>query len=175
MSRVNICAISGKDIRTNDDVVSFPFFDAYPGEPEFICCESRALRSEFEKWYLRDSVTKKVSDLWIREFHGSKYFSILAEDENILIVQSKVEDNIRLFFLKYVFYSWLTEAAWKRLKDLVTVKEGSITISEKAGFSWDVDIAKGSVALHKMALRKDTIVIPIAEWQNLQELLTSNI
>ena len=115
-----------------------------------------------------------VRDFWIREHHDTVYFSILAENENILIVKSKVEDNIRLFFLKYVFYGWFTEAAWKRLKDLVTVEKGSIKISEKTSFSWDVDVAKGSVTLQKMGREKDAIVTPITEWQNLQELLSAN-
>ncbi len=169
------CAISGKDIGTNDNVVTFPYFDAYPSDFKFISSENITLRSEFEGWYLKNRVVKMVRDFWIQQ-HRSKYFSILAEDENILIVKSKVEDNIRLFFLKYVFYGWFTEAAWKRLKDLATIEEGSIKISEKASFSWTVDSAKGSVLLQRQIIEveKDAIVIPITEWRDLQELLSSS-
>jgi hypothetical protein len=111
----------------------------------------------------------------LQEYHDSKYVSILAENENILIVKSKVEDNIRLFFLKYVFYSWFTEAAWKRLKDLATVEEGSIKISQKTSFSWSVDVTKSSVLLQKQIIdvEKDAIVIPITEWRDIQELLSA--
>jgi hypothetical protein len=174
MYLTNKCAISGKDIGINDNIVTFPYFDAYPSDFEFISSENIALRSEFEGWYSKNRVVKMVRDFWIREHHDTAYFSILAENENILIVKSKVEDNIRLFFLKYVFYGWFTEAAWKRLKDLVTVEKGSIKISEKTSFSWDVDVAKGSVTLQKMGREKDAIVTPITEWQNLQELLSAN-
>ena len=173
MDQIDKCAISGKDIGPNDNVVDFPYFDTYPRDFKFISSENTALRSEFEGWYLRNKVVKMVRDFWIQQFHRSKYFSILAEDENILIVKSKVEDNIRLFFLKYVFYSWFTEAAWKRLKDLVTVEKGSIKISEKANFSWDVDVTKGSVLLQKTGESKDAIAIPIIEWRSLQELLSA--
>ena len=170
------CAISGKDIGLNDNVVTFPYFGAYPSDFELISSENIALRSEFEGWYLKNRVVKMVRDFWIHGHHDTAYFSTLAEDENILIVKSKVEDNIRLFFLRYVFYGWFTEAAWKRLKDLVTVEEGSITISEKASFSWTVDSAKGNVLLQRQRLEveKDAIVIPITEWRDLQKLLFAN-
>jgi len=173
MYLINRCAISKKELQEGDDVVHFPYYDAMPSEPEFICCEDIALRSEFEKWQLRDRVIQKVRDFWIREYRDSVYFSILAENEIILISKSYVEDSIRLFFLKYVFDVWLTEDTWKRFQDFVTVEKGSIKLSEKESFSWNVDSAKGSVVLQKIEVRKDTIIVPITEWQNLQELLST--
>lgn len=170
------CAISGKDIRENDNVVAFPYFDASPGDPEFICCENVALRSEFESWYLKNRVVEKVRDFWIWQYHHGKSFSILAENENILISKSNIEDSIRLFFLKYVFYVWFTETAWKRLKDLVTVENGHIDIYKDEGFSWTVDSTRGIVLLQRIEVRKgDAVVIPITEWQDFQELLSANI
>ena len=173
MYLINECAISKKDLTESDDVVSFPYYDATPDEPEFICCENIALRSEFEKWYLRNSVTKRVRDFWIQRAHRSKYFSILAENENILISKSSIEDNIRLFFLKYVFEVWFTEATWKRLKELVAMDEGRIDLYEDERFSWTVDSAKGSILLQlqRIRARKDAIVIPLSERQSFQELV----
>ncbi len=168
------CAISGKAIGDDENFVSFPFFDAAPDDPEFICCENIALRSKFEEWYLKDRVIKKVRDFWIERAHGNKHFSILAENENVLISKSKVEDSIRLFFLKYVFYVWFTETVWKSFKDLVTAEKNTITISGKTFFSWDVDAENGSVLLQKTGGdEKDAIIIPITEWQNFQELVSA--
>ncbi len=167
------CAISGKAIGDDENFVSFPFFDAYPGDPEFICCEGLALRSKFEEWDLKDRVIKKVRDFWIHEYHDAEYFSILAENENFLITKSEVTDYVRLFFLKHAFYAWFTENAWKRFKDLATVEIGSIDISEKEIFSWDVNSTNDHVLLQITGERKDAIIIPIAEWQNFQELISA--
>ena len=87
MYLINRCAISRKELKEGDDVMGFPFFDVLPDEPEFICCEDIALRSEFERWHLRDSVIKKVRNFWVERVHERGFILILAENENFLIIK----------------------------------------------------------------------------------------
>jgi len=148
MFLINRCAISRKELKTSDDVVSFPFYDAKPGEPEFICCEDIALRSEFERWPLRDSVTKKVRDFWIQIHRESKYILILAENENFLITKSTVEKRVRLVFLNHVFHVNFTWDTWEQFADLIlTTEQGDISSIGEDIFDWRVDDANNHVIL----------------------------
>ena len=173
MYLITRCAISRKDLKESDDVVSFPFFESQPNDPEFICCEDIALRSEFEKWYLRDKVIKKVRDLWVEQCHERSFILILAENENYLIIESIFEKGITLFFLNHVFRVDFTDAIWKRFGGLILATEqGNISTMVNHSLNWVVDTANGTVSLQIRNARKDSIVIPIAEWLNLQELLS---
>ena len=173
MYLINRCAISRKELKESDDVVGFPFFDAEPGEPEFICCEDIALRSEFEKWHLRDNVIKKVRDFWVEQSHERSFILILAENENFLIIKSTIEKMIRLFFLNHVFCVDLTEGEWKTFKDLISAFEKGAINLEIYDLSWNVGPAKCNLILQIKDGRRDSIDIPIAEWQNLQELASA--
>ena len=177
MYLVNRCAITRKELKESDDVVHFPYFDALPGEPEFICCEDIALRSEFEKWYLRDRVTQKVRDFWLEwsQMKENIAIIILARNENYLITKGIYDKGIALFFLNHVFNVWLPIDLWDRFVDLIlTADTGKIHTFEEDSFHWNVDAINGNVILQINTLvRKDTIVIPMAEWLNLQELLSA--
>lgn len=167
------CAISGKEMKISDDVVIFPYFDSQPGEPEFICCESAALRNEFERWYLKDKVIQKVRDFWVQRTHEKRFLLILAENENFLIVTSTIEKGVSLFFLNHVFSIDFTIDAWERFVDLMrTAEKGDINTIEKNSLYWDAATKKGSAFLQIRATRKDSITIRINEWLNLQELLS---
>lgn len=155
------------------DVVIFPYFDARPGDPEFICCENLALRSEFEKWPLRDIVVGKVRDFWTQQYHRAESFVILAENKNFLIVENKLEDRVLLHFLNHLLAVVFTKKAWKKFLGLVlTIENGSIDINRENNFYWNVDTAKGDVSLQIKNVRRDSVTVPMVEWQNLQELLT---
>ena len=170
------CAISQKEMKITDDVVSFPFFDAQPGEPESIYCESSALRSEFEKWHLRDNVTKKVRNFWIQWSKEKKGIAILilAENENFLITKGIYDKGITLFFLNHVFQVWLPINAWDRFVDLIlSTDEGQLSTFEEDSFHWAVDATQDNMVLQIKSVRKDTIVIPMAEWLNLRELVSA--
>ena len=176
MYLIKKCAISGKETKVDDDVVIFPYFDSNPGEPEFICCENIALRSEFERWYLKESVITKVRDFWVQRFHEKSFLLILAENENFLIVKSMIEKGVSLFFLNHVFSVDFRGDAWEKFAALIpTAEKSSINISEKYSLSWNMDTPKANMILQIRSIRKDTIVIPIDEWIKLQELLSTSI
>jgi|GEM_PF-6579848 len=169
------CAISNKETKIDDDVVTFPYFDAKPGDAEFICCEDIALRSEFEKWYLKERVVEKVRNFWTQQYHRARSFLILAENENFLIAKSKVENKVLLFFLNHVFSIEFTKDTWKTFGNLILTAEiGDIKTNKQNSLYWNVDDAKGNLFLQVKSIRKDSITIPMAEWQNLQDLLSAN-
>lgn len=169
------CAISGKEMKESDDVVAFPYFDAQPGDPEFDCCENFALRSEFEKWYLRASVAKKVHDFWIQWSREKRPILILAESENFLIVKGLIDKGVALFFLNHVFYANFATDSWKKFKTLIAITEkGDINTIKKDSLRWSADAGKVRLNLSlEGSERKDSIVIPIKEWQNLRDLISS--
>jgi len=170
------CAISRKELQDSDDIISFSFFDSKPGEPEFFLCENIALRSEFEKWQLRDSVIQKVRDFWIQWSRMKKdiAISILAENENFLITKGIYDKGIALFFLNHVFHVWLPIDLWDRFVDLIlTTNKGGLNTFGEHSFHWDADITQNNMILQIKSVRKDTIVIPMAEWLNLRELVST--
>ena len=159
----------------SDDVIIFPYFYSQPGEPEFAYCENVALRSEFEVWHLRDKITKKVRDFWIQEYHQATSFSILAENENYLIARSLIENRVLLFFLNHVFSIEFTRDIWKRFKDLIlTSKEENINTIVEHTLSWSVDHTKSRVSVQTKTIRRDSIILSIAEWLSLQEVLSTS-
>ena len=148
MYLINRCAISKKELQESDDVVGFPFFDAELDEPEFICCEDSALRSEFERWSLRDSVIKKVRDFWIRIPNGLGYLLILAKNENFLITKSTIEKRVWLFFLNHVFRVDFTWDTWEQFSDLIrTIEQGDITAIGEDSFHWKTDATQENMIL----------------------------
>ena len=156
-------------------MIVFPAFYSRPDEPEFVCCESIVLRSEFESWYLKDSVTEKVGDFWIQTSHMKGYLLILAEDKDFLIVKSTIEKWVQLFFLRHVFSVRFTETAWGNFVNLIlTSEKGDMNTIGKDSLSWGADATKNTMMLQIKSIRKDTIVIPISEWGKLQELLSTN-
>lgn len=175
MQLIKICAISRKSIQASDDVVSFPYFESYPGEPEFVCCENIALRSEFERWRLRDRVIEKVRDFWTRWYRESKFFSILAENESFLIAKSTIENRVLLFFLNHVFSVEFTEDTWRKFSNqILTVEKGNIIANERMVLYWDMNITKGTLTLHTSDDWRDSIIIRMTEWRSLQKLLTTS-
>jgi hypothetical protein len=175
MYLINRCAISRKELQESDDVVSFPFFDSKPGEPKSICCEDIALRSEFEKWYLRDRVIQKVRDFWFQWSQMKKDIAILilAENENFLITKGIYDKGVALFFLNHVFYVWVAIDIWDRFVDLIlTSDKGELNTFGEHSFHWGVDTTQDNMIVQIKSVRKDTIVIPMAEWLNLQELVS---
>ncbi len=171
------CAISGKELQESDDTVHFPCFNSLPGEPEFVYCENIALRSEFEKWHLRDRVAQKVRDFWFEWSQTRENIAIiiLARNENYLITKGIYDKGVALFFLNPVFDFGLPIDLWDRFVDLIlTADTGKINTFEEDSFDWNIDSIKDNVILQINTLvRKDTIVIPMTEWLNLQELLSA--
>ncbi|HEU0291249.1 MAG TPA: hypothetical protein VFR47_00835 [Anaerolineales bacterium] len=171
---VTNCVISGKKMNTTDNVVFFPYFDSHPGDPDFVYCESAALRSEFEKWHLRDRIIKKVRDFWIQWSHEKRPISILIENQNFLIVKSEIEKKISLFCLNHVFSVDFTIDAWKRFVDLMLTSEKShINTIENDSLFWNVNTTNDNVMLQAIGIRRDSIVMPLTDWLNLQELLST--
>jgi hypothetical protein len=168
------CAISRQEMDEDDNVVIFPFFESQPGEPEFFLCENIALRSEFEKWHLRDRVIKKVRDFWL-QWSQEKIgiaISILAENENFLITKGIYDKGVLLVFLNHVFSVSTPIDAWDSLADLIlTAEKGDMDTFGDHSFHWDIDPTHNNMILQIRSVRKDTIIIPMTEWQNLQELL----
>jgi hypothetical protein len=174
MHFIDRCAISRKELKESDDVIIFPTFYSHPNEPEFVCCEGIALRSEFESWYLKDSVTKRVRDFWTQTSHMKGYLLILVESKDFLIEKSTIEKWIELFFLRYVFSIRFTETAWENFVNLMLIsKESDINTMGEYRLSWSVDATKNKMVLQIRSIRKDTIAISMAEWLNLQELISA--
>jgi len=174
MYLINRCAISKKELQESDDVVSFPVYDSKPDEPEFFLCENIALRSKFEKWHLRDSVIQKVRSFWTQIPQTHKYLLILAQNDSFLISKSTIEKRVWMFFLNHVFRVDFTWDTWEKFEDLILAFEkGNFNTIGEDNLSWEVNSTKCKLTRQIKDGRKDTIVIPMAEWLNLQELLSA--
>lgn len=160
MHLVNRCAITRKELKESDNVVHFPYFDALPSEPEFVCCENIALRSEFEKWYLRDRVTQKVREHWLEwsQTKEGKAIVILARNENFLITKGIYDKGIALFFLNHVFHISLPINLWDKFtKIILTTDTSEIKTFGEDSFQWNVDAIKGNVILETIQVNADCL------------------
>jgi len=70
-----------------------------------------------------------------------------------------------------VDFTWDT---WEKFEDLILAFEkGNFNTIGEDNLSWEVNSTKCKLTRQIKDGRKDTIVIPMAEWLNLQELLSA--
>lgn len=172
-----ICAISGKEITEQDNVIFFPPFSfCTPQDPEFICYEGHVLREEFEKWVYRESVINKVKETEVVGYLNRQSFKIIIQDENFLLVKQIYNGGYRLFFHKYSFYTAeIKNEIWPSLFSRLVSEYGEIDLNFRTKFSWEDCLTK--VILSKESYEfgrvlRDRVEIPKTEWNCFRETLS---
>ena len=173
LSELNHCAISGKPLEQQDFVVVFPVYKSHLGEPEHICSENIALRDEFENWQYRDRVISRVRSAWVEWYRNTKSYSILWDHDSFLVVESLLEDKIRIFFLNHVFAVELIKEQWNEFQQkTLTIREGHILLRSNVSLFWKTYPSYTNLLIVDKEWR-DTIDIPSSEWEHLMRFFSS--
>lgn len=172
-----ICAISGKEINEQDNIIFFPpFSSCTPQDPEFICYEGHVLREEFEKWSYRESVISKVKETEVFSYLNRKSFKIVIQDDSFLLVKQIYDGGYRLFFHKYSFYTGeINGKIWPSFLKRLISEYGEINLDSSTKFSWEDRLTKVILSRESYVFQRvlrDRIEIPKTEWNYFRELLS---
>ncbi len=170
------CAISGKIISKEDKFLCFPQFLCDPLDPAIVCQDACVLRDEFEKWEFRENVIRRVKSFWSLDYRLREAFTVVFEDENYLLVKSKVEDKAEILFFQHIFVIDVPKAKWREFCKEVLSDSDVVRISPYCNttFIFTREAEGVQICVYTQQRNHDCVKVPYSEWSDFQAMLAAN-